>query len=249
MAHERLFLIKYPDGTTSEPMDQQAVVRHAETGDITLECFIRSTLVNKWDRASDFEPISDILNKQLIARVEAKNDNWLTYVKARINLRVEDLEATKNGLVKPNTVTIPTADMFVRLLATLTDCLILGFIGVIYYLICAWCFEQKVLSGNNVFYVGFTAYWLTIVIYYIFSIYLAKQTPGQRYWGIYLVKENGEQFWLGRIFFYILFMFPFGLFTPLFVLATKSGKSLQEIFTSTRMVKIVFDESVRNKKK
>jgi len=62
-----------------------------------------------------------------------------------------------------------------------------------------------------------------------------------------LVRNSGQEFWVGRIFFYFIFMLLFGIFTPIFVYVTPSGRSLQEIFTKTRMVKIVFDEKLRKR--
>ena len=70
-------------------------------------------------------------------------------------------------------------------------------------------------------------------------MYLNQQTPGQRFWGIYLVKMNGEAYWMGRIFFYVVFMFALGILNPLFLFAC--GRTVQEVLTKTRMTRIVID--------
>ena len=83
----------------------------------------------------------------------------------------------------------------------------------------AFCYKYDILEASNLFYIGFSIYFPTFLFYFIFFMYLKQQTPGQRFWGIYLVKMNGEAYWMGRIFFYVFFMFTLGILNPLFLFA------------------------------
>ncbi|MBP1583911.1 MAG: hypothetical protein J6866_08135, partial [Victivallales bacterium] len=65
------------------------------------------------------------------------------------------------------------------------------------------------------------------------------QTIGQRYFGIYVVRnrKKGGQLYIGRCFFYTLTMYLLGIFTPLFMVV--AGRSFQELLTNTRVVRLV----------
>ena len=243
MANDRLFIVRTSDGEEIGPIDQQSVVKLAEAGKIDLESKIRSTLVNKWDPAIELDAIKPILKAQLQSQVEKKNNTAWTRIKARINLRVRNMEDRKNsGLVRADAASAPSASLGLRIGAALTDWLILAIWFVILYLAFAWLFAHKVIGGQSIFYIGFLLYWTSILFYFILSISLNVQTPGQRFWGIYLVRSDGETLWMGRVFFYVIIMFLFGIFSPLFIYATPSGKTLQEILTKTKMARILLQQ-------
>ncbi len=240
MANDRLFIVRTSDGEEIGPIDQQSVVKLAESGKINLESKIRSTLVNKWEPAIELDAIKPILKKQLQTQVEKKNNTAWNKIKARINLKVRRMEDSgSNGLVRSDSTSAPSASLALRIGAALTDWLILAIWFVILYLIFAWLFAHKAIGGESIFYIGFLIYWTSILFYFILNISLKTQTPGQRFWGIYLVCNDGDNLWMGRVFFYTIIMLLFGIFSPLFIYASSSGKTLQEILTKTRMAKIL----------
>ena len=240
MANDRLFMVRTSDGEEIGPVDQQTVVKLAETGKINLESKIRSTLVNKWEPAIELDAIKPILKAQLQTRVEQKNNTKWNKIKARINLKVRKMDDGKtSGLVRMDPAAAPNASFGLRICAAVTDLLILAAWFVILYLIFAWIFAHKIIDGNSIFYIGFLIYWTTFLLYYILNISLSSQTPGQRFWGIYLVCRDGDNLWMGRIFFYVLFMILLGILSPIAIFATPSGKTFQEILTNTRMARIL----------
>lgn len=247
MAKDRLFIVKDKEGKEFEPADQDALIKWAQQGKIDLDCMVRSTLVPKWDHAIEVPFLKPILKLQLAARVDEQHNTFMTKLKARINLRVRDVIAT-NGLVRTDAASYPTADLWLRIAAALTDLVILTLWATLLYLIFAWLFGNKVLGKENVFYCGFMTFWITTILYYVLNISLRTQTPGQKFWGIFLIRNNGDAFWAGRAFFYTILLIPFGLFTPLFIYGSSSGRSAQEIITKTRMVKIIFDKDMRKRK-
>lgn len=238
--NERLYIVKNGDGVEFEPSDEQTLVKWAETGKIDLKCKVRSTLVPNWDPAVEVPFLKPFLKKKLAEEVTAKHDTTWNRIKARMNLKVRSIEVS-NGLVNQSASACPRADFGLRIAAALTDFLILGIYGVVLYLIFAWLYAHKVLGADSIFYIGFIIFWISTLIYYTFNISVKLQTPGQRFWGIFLVRSNGEDFWVGRVFFYTIFMFVFGIFSPLAIYASDTKRSLQEIFTKTRMAKLVFD--------
>ncbi len=248
MAGERLYIVRTPSGEEFEPADEMTLVKWAEQGRITLDCKIRSTMIPKWENALELSFLKPILRQKLAEKVENQHDTFMNKVLARIRLRYEDFgKGATNGLSVEDAAAQPTSEIWMRIAAGITDIVFLAAIGLVYYLLFAWFFSRGILSGNNVFYIGFIVYWTTVLCYYLLNISIKTQTPGQRFWGIYLVRNSGQDFWIGRVFFYFIFMIIFGITTPIFVYVSGSGRSLQEILTGTRMVKIVFDEKRRKR--
>ena len=75
-------------------------------------------------------------------------------------------------------------------------------------------------------------------MYFTYAMGMLGQTLGQRFWGIILIRKTGEQFYLGRAFAYATGLLCFGLLTPFFVFVSPSRRSMQEILTGTRMVRM-----------
>jgi uncharacterized RDD family membrane protein YckC len=110
--------------------------------------------------------------------------------------------------------------------------------GAALYLLFALLFSQKMLDGNSAFYLGLLAYYGTALLWFSLILAFVGQTPGQKFWGVILIKRSGEQFYLGRAYIYGVLALIFGLLTPFFVFVAPSRRSLQEIVTGTRMVKV-----------
>ena len=55
---------------------------------------------------------------------------------------------------------------------------------------------------------------------------------------MFLLHRDGKRFYLGRIYLYSFLTVFTGIFTPFFTYVMPSKRSLQEILTNTRMVKV-----------
>jgi len=142
------------------------------------------------------------------------------------------------GLVKVNVETLPPASPVQRIFAGVFDLVILGII------ICGIFFGGQACLENKVFEEDGTAVTLTVmaslfVVLAYFSIMIGcfTQTVGQRFWGLFLIRTNGKPFWIGRVFFFSVFLVIFGLLTPFFLFA--GAKTFQELLTGTRLAKVL----------
>ncbi len=231
----KLYYVKYPDGTQEGPMDEDNLIILAKKGKITLDCQIRSTLIPVWNKAIELPAIKPLLQQAAIQRLEQQNDTLWNKIRARITLRASG-EIAGTGLVKASVKNNPNAELLLRVAAGVTDMLILGVWALALFFAFAWLFAHGHVSPERVWYYGFMIFFVSTVIYFVEGMSRFTQTPGQRCWGVFLVRLSGETHWEGRAFFYTILMLIFGIFTPLFY--TVAGTSLQELVTRTRMARI-----------
>jgi len=233
---ERLFLLKTVDGEEYGPVDQDCLVKWAENGRITALCQIRSTLIARWEKASDVPFLRDILLAQAVAKPAADTGVW-GRIRTRATRRASEVVEV-SGLHQVRPEDFESASMSLRFLALLFDAFFILLLGVGVYLVFAVLFSTRVLDGNGAFYLGIAAFWVLFLLSAAWVLAVIGQTPGQKFWGLILMKRSGEQFYIGRAYLYTLFTLLFGLLTPITAFVSPSHRSLQEVLTGTRMVKV-----------
>jgi len=234
--NERLYLLKTVDGEEYGPVDQECLVRWAENGRITAYCQIRSTLIARWEKACEVPFLRDILLKQ-IEQKDPGDTSFISRVRTKITRRaVEASESSSLHEVRPED--FETAPIALRVAAGILDLLLAGLVAVGIYLLFALFYSVKILDGNSAFYLGLLAYYGMMLLGVSWILAVIGQTPGQKFWGIILMKRTGEQFYLGRACIYGVLTLAFGLLTPIVMFVAPSRRSLQEIVTGTRMVKV-----------
>ncbi len=244
MANERSYLVKTETGEELGPVDQEALVRLTENGRITPDALVRSVLVPRWDKAVNIPFLKPLLLEKQVQRIMEKEVPWSVRIKNRATLRAEDSIAM-NSLVKVRAENFDRAPIFSRIFAAIID-LFVVMIGCLLLTGCCYILlKQEVLTTENAAYFLLLLCWFWINFYYVFMISVKTQTIGQKFWGIFLVRNNSMKFFSGRSFFYLMFMILFGFFTPLHTKFTPSKRSFQEILTGTRMVKTKLADNSR----
>ena len=234
--NERLYLLKTVDGEEYGPVDQECLVRWAESGRITAYCQIRSTLIARWEKACEVPFLRELLLKQ-IEQKDPGDTSFLSRVRTKVTRRATEASAA-SGLHEVRPEDFETAAVPMRVVAGVFDLLLAGLLAVGVYLLFALLFSAKVLDGNSAFYLGLVAYYGIMLLGLSWILAVVGQTPGQKFWGIILMKRSGEQFYLGRACIYGVFTLVFGVLTPVIMFVVPSRRSLQEIVTGTRMVKV-----------
>lgn len=235
-SNERLYLLKTVDGEEYGPVDQECLVRWAENGRITAYCQIRSTLIARWEKACDVPFLRDILLRQ-IEQKDPGDTSFLSRVRTKVTRRATEA-SDASGLHEVRPEDFESAPVPLRVVAGVFDLLFAGLLAVGMYLLFALLFSMKVLDGNSAFYLGLMAYYGAMLLGLAWVLAVVGQTPGQRFWGIILIKRTGDQFYLGRAYIYGVLTLALGLLTPVIMFVAPSRRSLQEIVTGTRMVKV-----------
>ncbi|MGI5923294.1 MAG: RDD family protein [Lentisphaeria bacterium] len=237
MLSERLYLVKNEAGEEMGPVNQDTLVTWAKDGKITPGCKVRSTLIPQWGAAGSVDFLKPFILAQQETAIRKKQNSLVNIIKRRIFLRAENI-MTNSGLVKVRPETYPSASLLLRYMAGLTDTLLMILLAAAISYLFTLLFRHGVFGKELVFYVGFGVFWVLCLLYFTLTIAYCTQTLGQRSWGIFLIKQDGQPFWAGRAFFYTIFMIPLGIFSALFVLTGEKKLSAQEHLTGTRMVRI-----------
>lgn len=237
MANDRQYILKTVDGEEYGPADQETLIRWAQNGRITPYCQIRSTLIARWEKAVDIPFLRDLLMTQVLEEQQKEATAW-DKVRQRATMRASE-EKDTSGLHGSRPEDFEKAPMIFRMLAALIDGVVVVLLMVAVYFLYAFLFSAGALSGNAAGYLGIATAYVVFSLYYVLSIAIGGQTIGQKFWGIILIKRMGGSFWLGRAYVYLLFMIPFGILTPIIGYVAPSGRSIQEIATGTRMVRIL----------
>jgi len=234
--NERLYIMRTPAGEEYGPIDQKCLISWAESGRITSNCEIRSTLLARWEAAHKIAFLRDILLNKIEETEKQAKMGFLQRIRQRASVKASNV--TRKAVSKVKAGEYKSATIIARLGAGIVDTAIMIVWAVIVYLLFALTYTTGILDANSAFYAGFVVFYLGMFAYFLWTLVYTMQTMGQRFVGIILVRHTGGQIFSARAFFYTLFLLMFGLLTPIVVSFIKSKRSLPEIFTSTRMVRV-----------
>jgi uncharacterized RDD family membrane protein YckC len=243
MSGERQYILKTVDGEEYGPADQETLIRWAQNGRITPYCQIRSTLIARWEKAVDIPFLRDLLMAQAVEEQEKETTAW-DRLKRKATMRAPESKGS-SGLHGSRPEDYDRAPMLFRILAAVIDMIVVGVIGLAVYFAYALAYSAGALSGSVVGYFGICTFYVLATAYFTFFITVKGQTVGQKFWGIILIKRTGGSFWLGRAYLYTLAMIPFGILTPFASYVATSKRSIQELITDTRMVRILLTSKKR----
>ncbi len=235
-SNERQYLMRTPEGEQYGPVDQETLIRWAQNGRIATNCEIRSTLLARWEPAHKTAFLRDILVAQ-IEETEKRAKEGLFKRFAR-RATVKAVNVTKKSISKAQAAEYKSAPVIARVVAGVIDAMIILLWAVIVYLCCALVYSLGILGPNECFYVGFVIFYMGMFAYFLWTLVYTAQTMGQRFVGIILVRREGGQIFSARAFFYTVFLLIFGILTPILASFVKSKRSLHEILTGTRMVRM-----------
>ncbi|OGV63343.1 MAG: hypothetical protein A3K19_29065 [Lentisphaerae bacterium RIFOXYB12_FULL_65_16] len=232
---ERKYLVKTVEGEELGPADQDQLKKWVETGRITPVCQVRCTLLKRWEKARDITFLKELFD----ARQPPKKDlpvGPFGHVLQRITLRAARVEM-RSGLQRNKPVEYEAAPVMLRLLAGVSDLLIMLFLAIVIYLAMAGLYVGGTVDSTSAFYLGLAIFYPCFLLYYTGTISSRSQTPGHKLWGLMVVHKKGDELFLFRCFWFTLFMLMFGITTPFVMFVLPSGGALQDVFSGVRVVK------------
>jgi uncharacterized RDD family membrane protein YckC len=194
-------------------------------------------LIARWEKAVDIPFLRELLMTQVVEEQE-KETTFLDKVKRKMSMRAPEEKGTA-GLHGSRPEDFERAPMLFRIVAGIIDFVVVLLIGLLVFFAFAFAYSTKAVSGNLAAYAGICTFYVLGMCYHTFSVVVRGQTIGQKFFGIILIKRTGGSFWLGRAYVYTLLLFPFGILTPFSAYVASSRRSIQEILTDTRMVRIL----------
>lgn len=101
--------------------------------------------------------------------------------------------------------------------------------------------EAKRLKGslNPFFYFMFFIFCIGLFFYYGISLGFYAQTFGMWYWGIFISSRDGKkEVYMRRAYIFAIAAMFLGFLTPIFSIINPDRRSLHEILTGTRVIRI-----------
>lgn len=240
MATEKKYIVRLENGEELPPSEPEVLIKLAEAKTITPGAMVRHQLIPGWEKAGNVDFLKAIIFKQqqenLVKQAHSKS-GWEKF-KEQVTLVAPQLEE-RRGAVKVNLETLPPARPMARLLAGAIDLIILAIVSTGLFFGGKACISSEVFEGGTCVCLTCGMIVTVVVLYYALMIGLCSQTLGQRFFGVFMIRTNGKPFWIGRVFFYALFLMPFFVFSPVFLLI--GAKTFPELITCTRMAKALAD--------
>lgn len=235
MASQRQYIVRTPNGEKYGPAEQEVLVKWAKTNRISASCEVRSTLIDRWEPAYRIPFLREIIAEQAAEEEDEGDPSFLTRV-ARLATRKATKDAASASLNQPQLKDFKPAPVMLRMMSGITDAVVVAAYLLAVYLVMALVYSGG-FDGELAFYLGFIIAYCGVVFYFVYCV--AKlQTVGNKLWGILVVRSREEELYMGGAFLFTVFMFAFGLLTPLIVFLTPSSLSFQEMFSGTRVVKM-----------
>jgi len=231
---KRLYVVRLPDGTELEPADQRVLTQWAEAGRIPPDAEIRSTLVPRWSPARDTAFLKDILAAQKVA--EAPPPSLLDRLRAKATAVGPAPKATQE---KPGVgaFAFTPGSLALRLGAGLIDGTLILLYGVF---VSALAFGPMLLVLGQpavCFGIAVTLFYVGVLIFLTWSVAFFAQTPGQWYWGLMVVRSNGDQVFMGRAFVFALGTALFWWVALCFIFVLPSLRAPADLLSGTRVIR------------
>lgn len=233
MANEkRLYMVRMPDATEVGPADQPTLERWVESGRLTEECQVRNTLVPRWNDAATIS----FLKKKLEERVAAMDTGPTAADRFRDRV-------TKTGILNAKLPNLSAAGTFVFTPASVMLRISAGVFDLVIVLVYAGCVQAclagavTVLGTSLAFYLGLALSYMGAVMYVAWSVGFHAQTLGQRFWGLMVVRREGEQVFLGRAFAFAVGAVLLGWTSPFVAFIIPSKRALPDALSGTRVVR------------
>ena len=234
MATERQYIVKGVDGEEYGPVDQDALIRWAQSGRVTAQCKVRSTLLARWEDAGSVSFLRDTIAAQ-IEPEEEYNPTLLGRIKTRASLKAAKVNLNPS-LQREQAAGYKSPPTPLRLVSGITDVVVLLIFTFAVYLLMGFLYNNG-LDSTSAFYFGVVLAYTGALMYYTWMVYRRGQTIGQRLWGLLVIHREGADLFLGRCFLFGLGTLLFGVLTPFAIFVLPSERGLQDIFSGTRVVK------------
>ena len=234
MATGMKYLVRTPEEKEYGPVDQDTLIQWAQSGRIPPRSQIRNTLMSNWRDAKNTGFLKDIIPTEEAKDTTKAESKWAALVKKDQKMPsaagAKALHASGRFLYTP-------ANTGLRFGAWLFDTVIVGAVMFLIFLGGAAAAEHTG-DADPAFLVTTAARCFVGLIYYVFTMGFTAQTLGQRFWGIMIIRADGEPVLLARSFVFTISYFIFFWSTVFFTLLMPSKRAIHDMLSGIRVVRI-----------
>ncbi|RMD85282.1 MAG: RDD family protein [Lentisphaerae bacterium] len=224
----RYYILK--DNNTEEgPIEQEVLVRMIQMGQVKADTKVRNAFSPNWIEAKKLSVFEEAAR-----RAELDADS------------IEDLEEEEEEVYDPQEslnqvgrTRFVSARPVQRMMAWVFDMIItVGPAFVVLALLSM--LEEEMTKDMRYFLATFvlsvTPWWF--LLYFTVGLGFKAQTVGQWFWGIMIIRSDGAPVFAGRAFMYTLLAVFLWISSPLFYLIMPKRRTLPELLTGTRIIRI-----------
>ncbi len=229
------YVMRTMEGKEYGPVDLDVLVQWTENGRVTEECEVRNTLMKSWTKVRKVPFLGEALIKAKMQPVKPKE-----------TVPVGPRE-TFESLNRPGVFKYVPANPAQRLLAWLVDIVIvLGFgaclLAALHFGLASLPAELQAGWQAPAYFGSALLFAAFFIFYYTVGLGFAAQTIGQWFWGIMIVRAEGEPVYVCRAFFYAVFSALLMPTTMIFTVIMPKRRALQDLLTGVRIIKITVRE-------
>lgn len=225
------------NGKEYGPIEQETLQKWVEHGRILPDTQVRNALIKKWNKAKDLEFLKLAFAVQAEKREkDAGLKDKLTGLLHFLPWKKKEADSPKKTAFRHEYIHGP-ANVFQRVFAAVFDIVLIFIFAIIVF------FTGVLAVGagydvNAVFDKLFIVSLAGILLYYGVSLGVYAQTVGMWFWGLMIVKNNNGEVFLGRAYLFSLLMIIFGIISPFIVYINPSRRSLHDILSGTKIIRI-----------
>lgn len=223
---EKAYIVKLESGEELGPMDEKALRRLAEEGNIPEDALIRSTMLAIWDKAKNTDCLKKIYRAQMLKRAEQFANDPKAQLRARLEMR-GDYDPLATALSQEG-ITYHECSLFTRLLAGLFDLVILGAIAFGVLFLCWSLMKAGALNSTAALATFLVVSWSIAALYYMYFLAKRGQTIGQHFWGIIVTTADHGRVYPIKGFLFFLLTALFGIISPITWMFLGCRYTLQE---------------------
>lgn len=232
------YIVRRPDKTEHGPYDREKLVQLFSDGEFDYRCEIRNALVKEWKTPEEMAPLKPIARAQREADQVKHEERAVSKLKKRISASKPQLPDAMQQLHQRNVFTFTPAPIRLRMLAGITDLLLLALWAAGVAFLAVQTARGGIASDNAAFYGGFGVFLFGAELLLAWPLGFQAQTLGQRFWGIMVVRMKGQAIFLMRAFLFSLSACLFGWATPFVAFVLPTRRAVPDILTRTRVVRI-----------
>ena len=216
------YIIRTPEGAEYGPADEATLIKWAGAGRIKADFEIRNEVMRKWHTAAETPFLKNVLRDRELEEKTTMGKKFGSFVNPTAELGSGQ---ASNSLTNSGVFKWTNANAGRRLASFLFDAFVVAaiFWGLTFSLD-LFPFKQAYLCYT-------LAGILISLAYFSLALGFMAQTLGQLFWGVMVIRKDGEPVLLGRAYLFTVLSWLTLPLTPILTYSTRSHRGLAERMT------------------
>lgn len=233
------YIIKQPDGTETDPIDEAVLVQLVEEGRIGPNTDVSNALLKSWKKAKEIRALKEIFDRKK-AFGELEDDETPEEKAIRKKEEAEKKKQVGDGGIRErDTFHYVPAGYLLRFAAHLCDLVLVGLILILVNTLILLVMKTESLENLSSRHVLILIDAFIYLMYFTNQIAFKAQTFGQWFLGLITVRAtNGAPVFMLRAFLFSVIQMFFWPFTWMMMFVTPKKRGIQDLLTDCRVIRL-----------